>query len=527
MTEVLDYLIIGAGPAGLQTAYFLQKQGHRYLILEQGNLPGAFFEKFPRHRQLISINKVHTGYDDPEVNLRWDWNSLICDNPEIRFTQHSQEYFPPADTLLRYLTEYAHHYNLNIRYNTQVNKIAKGQTFKIDASDGETYLAKVLIVATGVPQAYIPDIPGIEHVENYTSVSVDPKDFEGQRVLIIGKGNSAFETADNLVGTASLIHMLSPEPVKMAWRSHYVGHLRAVNNNILDTYQLKAQNALINAHAKAIHYKDNQYNVEIAYTLANDEVEVITYDRIIACTGFRFDASIFDKTCQPELAIKGRFPAMTSWYESTNVKDLFYAGTIMQMRDFKKKQSGFIHGFRHNIEFLANYLQQRYHNKDLPFTTYPLTAEMLTEKVISSVNKTVGLWQQTGYLCDVITIDKNTSQFHYYEGLPVDFVQENFAEVENYFVITLEFGQERIDKEFDVFAIERPHKEDYDKAHLSTGIHPIVKFFRKGESVLTHHVIEDFESIWKEEEHCFPIHKFFNNILVSFLKIKMTLSLEE
>ncbi len=71
-----DYLIIGAGPAGLQLGYYLEQAKRDYLILESSDSSGAFFQQYPRHRTLISTNKVHTGYDDPEINLRWDWNSL-------------------------------------------------------------------------------------------------------------------------------------------------------------------------------------------------------------------------------------------------------------------------------------------------------------------------------------------------------------------------------------------------------------------------------------------------------------------
>ncbi|MDJ0677957.1 MAG: NAD(P)-binding domain-containing protein, partial [Calothrix sp. MO_167.B42] len=74
-----DYLIIGAGPAGLQLGYFLEKANRNYLILEAGDVPGTSFQKFPRHEKLISINKVYTGYKDMEINLRWDWNSLLSD----------------------------------------------------------------------------------------------------------------------------------------------------------------------------------------------------------------------------------------------------------------------------------------------------------------------------------------------------------------------------------------------------------------------------------------------------------------
>ena len=57
-TEELDYLIIGAGPAGLQLGYFLQRAGSNYLVLEAAETAGSFYRKFPRHRKLISINRM-------------------------------------------------------------------------------------------------------------------------------------------------------------------------------------------------------------------------------------------------------------------------------------------------------------------------------------------------------------------------------------------------------------------------------------------------------------------------------------
>ena len=80
----VEYLVIGAGPAGLQLGYFLDRAKRNYLILE-ANAPGHFFTTFPRHRKLISNNKVHTGFDDLELNLRWDWNSLLADDQRLLF----------------------------------------------------------------------------------------------------------------------------------------------------------------------------------------------------------------------------------------------------------------------------------------------------------------------------------------------------------------------------------------------------------------------------------------------------------
>lgn len=84
----------------------------------------------------------------------------------------------------------------------------------------------VLLVATGLSVPNQVDFPGSENVEGYESVSIDPEDFIGQNVLILGRGNSAFETAENILGVTNFIHMLSRSRVRLSWATHYVGDLR-------------------------------------------------------------------------------------------------------------------------------------------------------------------------------------------------------------------------------------------------------------------------------------------------------------
>ena len=78
-----DYCVIGAGPGGLQMGYFLQRANRDYIIFERSNTTGSFFVKYPRHRKLISINKIYTGKTNKEFNLRHDWNSLISDDESL------------------------------------------------------------------------------------------------------------------------------------------------------------------------------------------------------------------------------------------------------------------------------------------------------------------------------------------------------------------------------------------------------------------------------------------------------------
>jgi thioredoxin reductase len=506
MVTTKDYLVIGAGPAGLQLGYFLQRAGRDYLILEAGPVAGAFFGTFPRHRQLISSNKPYTGSDDPEFNLRMDWNSLLSDREDLLFTRYTPRYFPAAADMVRYLADYAERLDLNVRYDTRVVEVSKDEHFRVVDGNGEVYETPNLIVATGPAKPYVPDIPGMDLVEQYSTVSVDPQDFVNQRVLIIGKGNSAFETAENLMETAAVIHVAGPSPIRLAWRTHYVGHLRAVNNNFLDTYQLKSQNAILDGNILDIRKDDKGYEVSVSFSRADEVVKDIRYDRVIACTGFRFDDSIFTGDNRPELVIKDRFPAQTSEWESPNVPGLHFAGTLMQVRDFKKSTSGFIHGFRYTVKALHRILERKNHGVEWPHETYPAGAQELTDAILSRVNRSSALWQQFGTLGDVIV--PNGGDAAYYEEMPVDYVRDSgFAD--DYFTITLEYGPEhdKVDP-FDI-TLRRISQNDAERAHDAAYLHPVIRHFQRGEQVAEHHVAENLENDWTgQRAHRGPLNDF-------------------
>jgi thioredoxin reductase len=502
----MDYLIIGAGPAGLQLGYFLGRAGRDYLVLEAGPTPGTFFRTFPRHRRLISINKPHTGCDDPELNLRMDWNSLLSDDPRLRFTRYSPRYFPDAGDLLRYLTDFAAAARLRVRYDTRASSVTReGGPFRVTDARGEVYEASRLIVATGVSRPFVPPIPGIEHAEQYGVVPVHPSEFTDQRVLVIGKGNSGFETADNLIETAAVIHVAGPESIRMAWRTHYVGHLRAVNNNLLDTYQLKSQNALLDGTVERIDRRDGGYLVTVRFSRADEVTKDIPYDRVIVCTGFRFDASIFDASCKPDLVIDDRFPAQTSEWESVNVPDLYFAGTLMQVRDFKRSTGGFIHGFRYGIRALHRILERKYHDVPWPHRALPADPAVLADAVLARVNRTSALWQQFGFLCDLVVPG---AESRYYEELPVDYVRAgSFGDT--YFAITLEYGpdHDRFDP-FDV-SIGRITQADAENSDKGRYLHPVVRHYLGGELRGEHHVTENLENEWDDPVvHREPLRAF-------------------
>ncbi|MEU8209328.1 NAD(P)-binding domain-containing protein [Micromonospora sp. NPDC049044] len=505
-----DCLIIGAGPAGLQLAELLERDGHDYVVLEGGPRPGTFFETYPRHRQLISINKVWTGSADPEFNLRSDWNSLLTDDPALLFKNYSTRYFPAADDLVRYLADFAR--GLNVRYDTRVTSVAKtDELFTVRAGD-QVFQARRIVVATGVSQLYVPPIEGAELVERYDTVSVEPADFVNQRVLIIGKGNSAFETADALVETAATIHLAGPHSIKLAWQTHYVGHLRAVNNNFLDTYQLKSQNAVLDGTVEQISKReDGGFRVVFRYARTVEKLRELAYDRVILCTGFRFDASIFAESARPELVIKDRFPAQTPAFESVNVPGLYFAGTLSQQRDFKKSTNGFIHGFRYATRALHHILRERHHGQPWPSRPIPATPEAIADSIIARINVTSALWQQFAVLGDVITVDGETARYR--EEVPVAYLRDAEPDVFA-FLITLEYGpdHDQVDP-FDI-TVPRPAENDPDAAQDAGYLHPVVRVLRDGQVVAEHHLAENLENNWDlPSVHRQPLEVFVKGVL--------------
>lgn len=505
-----DYVIIGAGPAGLQMGYHLKQSGLRYLILEGGDKPGAFFETFPRHRKLISINKLYTGSTDPEFNMRHDWNSLLCDEEALRFGKYDQDFFPHADSLVRYLQDYTDHYALNVRYGFTVNSIAKqDELFTVTARQGDTVSARFVIVATGLSKPILPAIPGIELTENYVDMSLDTVEFRNRRVLILGKGNSAFETADHLAASASLIHLASPNPITMAWKSHYVGHLRAVNNNILDTYQLKSQNAVLDANINCIVKRGDQFVVQFSYNHADGEVEEICYDRVLCCTGFRFDVEIFDESARPELTMKGKYPRINVEFESVNVAGLFFAGTITHSLDYRKTTSGFIHGFRYNVRALSRMLDLNHRGEVWPRKEIAWNKDALVDSSLARVNRSGALWQQPGFMADVITQEDGVLYYHH--EMPIGYAA-HYCEQRgyDYFTVTLEYGDPITG---DPFMVERVHRQDTQRADRSQFLHPVFRHYRDGHITAEHHVLEDLEALWVEEEHTRPLADFFQSCL--------------
>ncbi|XP_053577353.1 FAD-dependent oxidoreductase domain-containing protein 2 isoform X2 [Bombina bombina] len=561
-----DYCILGAGPGGLQAARFLKDSGRDYVVLERNQSPGSFFLRFPRHRKLISINKKFTGRKNREFNLRHDWNSLLSQDRNLLFGRYSSDFFPHADDMLRYLQNFSAgihvHYGVNIsRIQLKSSSVAwNGHFFFLLDQAGRAYQCSVLLVATGLSLPHLVDFPGSEYAEGYETVSTDPHNFMGQSVLILGRGNSAFETAENILGVTNFIHMLGRSRVRLSWATHYVGDLRAINNGLLDTYQLKSLDGLLEGDLSDLalvrdeagkvyvshrHYlrrdtepAGNKTGITLS-TLPQDDLDNFAarepYDRVIRCLGWSFDFSIFDRSVKLKPATKQnrKYPWLTASYEARYTRGLFVVGTASHAIDFRQSAGGFIHGFRYTARAAHRLMEKRYHHVPWPVTHHP-TSQLLNV-LLRRLNEASGLYQMFGVLADVVIIGEDSQHFQYLEEVPAgilpDFEQSTGREVHDtgLFVLTMEYGKNFSGPDKDVFYYDRAIGEAR-AAWQSNFLHPVVYYYRQlpTEQQMKlrpehwplprpdriHHVVEDFLTDWTgPNAHVLPLRRFLENCL--------------
>ena len=491
-------LVIGAGPAGLQLAYLLGQQGQDYLVLEKGQGAGHFFERYPRHRRLLSINKRHTGYPDLESRRRYDWNSLLCDDEDLQFPARTKEYFPSPDELVEYLRAFAQRHVPHVEYGQTVTRVkATEDGFDVSIEPGQSIRCARLFIATGIPEANTPSISGVELCENYDRFSVDPDDYLDQRVFILGKGNSAFETADNLIATTRKIWVCGSRTVRLAWGTHYVGDLRAVNNNFLDTYQLKTQNNILDGTIRAVR-RDEERDELVVSVWFDSRQRLLEYrcDRVLLCTGFHADFDIFDSTSAPKRRSCNRLPLMTCEWESINVPNMFFAGTLMQSRDYRKTMSAFIHGFRHNIDSLVRILAMRDGAREWPGCRHlPSSSVELGNALIERLSTSASLLLQPGFLSDVVLVGANGAA-EYLTEVPVDYARERILpNHESALVVTLEYGKH--EAYMDPFAMPRGVGVEEDFY-----LHPILRHYERGKPIGRFWLPDELDNDWRTEpEH--------------------------
>lgn len=195
-------IIIGAGAAGLATAARLRQRGLPYRLIDAGDAVGASW------RNRYDSLKLHT--------VRW--LSALPGKPIPK------AYGPwvRRDDLVRYLQDYAEELDLRPELGVRASRVdAEGSGWRVETSAGPL-TSDAVIVASGYSHTpYVPDWPGRDTFAGpvlHSSAYREPSPYAGQRVLVVGSGNSAGDLVTDLAGVAGEVIMAVRTPPNIVRR---------------------------------------------------------------------------------------------------------------------------------------------------------------------------------------------------------------------------------------------------------------------------------------------------------------------
>ncbi|MGC2998909.1 NAD(P)-binding domain-containing protein [Streptomyces sp. G35A] len=178
MREV-EVAVIGAGQAGLSSAYHLRRTGlepgRGFVVLDHSPGPGGAWQfRWPS----LTYGKVHGMHALPGMEL--------TDADPAR---------PSSEVIAAYFDRYERTFDLRVRRPVDVRAVREGSGGRllVETSDG-TWSARALINATGTwDRPFRPRYPGQETFRGrqwHTAQYPGPEAFAGQRVVVVGGGAS-------------------------------------------------------------------------------------------------------------------------------------------------------------------------------------------------------------------------------------------------------------------------------------------------------------------------------------------------
>ena len=169
-----DVVIVGSGPAGLSAALQAASAGLRYVVLEQGTIADTV-RKYPRHKLLLAEPAGIPLYGD-----LW-----IADGSK--------------ESLLRIWESVVARASLDVHTGQRVHRIDReGARFVVHTAAGAVYRARRVVLALG--RRGTPRRLGVrgEELAKVVYDIAEMADFAGRRVLVVGGGDSAVESAVGL-----------------------------------------------------------------------------------------------------------------------------------------------------------------------------------------------------------------------------------------------------------------------------------------------------------------------------------------
>ena len=299
-----EVVIAGGGPIGLELAVALQEVGVSYVLLEAHQI-GHTISRWPRHTHFYSTAE-----------------RIAIASVPIPFADHDHI---TGEQYLAYLRAVVQQFNLRINAYERVVTLERSQEMFDVSTETRTgehlYRASHVVLAIGdmgkVNELQIPgeDLPHVTHQLD------DPHRYFGQRLLVVGGGNSALEFAARSWRAGAEVTLsyrratFNPMFVKAA----LMEDLRTLTREEKITFLPRTAPVEIGPQYVTLTPTRDGERIDGEHTRHRA-------DFVLLCTGYRANLSLF-KQVGVTLDRWGRVPRFDPQTMETDVPGLYVAGT--------------------------------------------------------------------------------------------------------------------------------------------------------------------------------------------------------
>jgi thioredoxin reductase (NADPH) len=296
--EILDILIIGAGPIGLNCALEAKKNNLSYLIIEKGTIVNSLYN-YPLYMKFFSTAEK-------------------LEIAEIPFISTAPK--PGRQEALEYYQGIARQKNLNVKlYEKVLNVSKKEKIFEIKTSKSK-YLAKNVIISTGfydIPN--LMNIPG-ENLEKVKHYYTEPYPYAKQKIVVVGSSNSSVDAALETYRKGAEVTMI-------------IRHSE-ISKNVKYWVKPDIENRISEGNIKA-HFNSELLEVKensVIFKDENSEIQEIENDFVLAMTGYLPDFD-FLKNSGIDLQDECLNPMYNPETMESNIPNLYLAGVVCGGKD--------------------------------------------------------------------------------------------------------------------------------------------------------------------------------------------------